>query len=82
MRSLSVRACDLLLYENEQLSLLPEIAAIQKRETLEGVVDDIRSRFGHFSIQSGLQLSDRQLSALHPRDDHLTYSESFAKGKI
>ncbi len=82
VRSLSVRACDLLLYENEQLSLLPEIAAIQKRETLEGVVDDIRSRCGHFSIQSGLQLSDRQLSALHPRDDHLTYSESFAKGKI
>lgn len=79
VRSLSVRACNLSLNENEQLSLLPEISGIQKQEMLESAVDDIRSRFGHFSIQNGLLLSDRQLSSLNPKEDHVIHPESFFK---
>lgn len=79
VRSLSVRACNLCLRENEQLSFLPEIAAIQKQEELERSVDAIRSRFGHFSIQRGIQLSGKQLSDFSPKDDHIIHPESFFK---
>ncbi len=80
VRSLSVRACNLSLNENEQLSLLPEISDIQRQETLESTIDTIRNRFGHFSIQKGLLLSDRQLSSLNPKEDHVIHPESFFKG--
>ena len=79
VRSLSVRACNLSLNENEQISLLPEISGIQRQETLESAVDDIRNRFGHFAIQNGLLLSDRQLSSLNPKEDHVIHPESFFK---
>lgn len=79
MRSLSVRACNLSLNENEQLSLLPEISDIQRQETLESTVDTIRNRFGHFAIQNGLLLSDRKLSSLNPKEDHVIHPESFFK---
>ena len=79
VRSLSVRACNLSLNEYEQLSLLPEISSIQRQEALESAIDNIRNRFGHFSIQTGLQLSDRQLSSLNPKDDHIIHPESFFK---
>ena len=79
VRSLSVRACNLSLNENEQLSLLPEISTLQRQEILESAVDDIRKRFGHFSIQNGLLLTDKQLSSLNPKDDHTIHPESFFK---
>ncbi len=79
VRSLSVRACNLSRKENEQLSLLPEPAAIQKQETLEHTIDAIRNRFGYFSVQKGLLLSDRQLSSLNPKEDHIIHPGSFCR---
>lgn len=77
VRSLSVRACHLSLNENEQLSLLPDVAAIQKQEELESAVDALRGRFGHFAVRRGLLLTDRQLSNLNPKDDHIIHPQSF-----
>lgn len=79
VRSLSVRACRLSLNENEQLSLLPDVASIQKQEELESAVDALRGRFGHFAVRRGLLLTDRQLSNLNPKDDHIIHPESFFK---
>jgi len=79
VRSLSVRTCNLSLRENEQLSFLSGISEIQMQETLESAVDQIRNRFGHFSIQRGVLLTDRQLSNLNPKDDHMIHPESFFK---
>lgn len=79
VRSLSVRACRLSVQENEQLSLLPDVAAIQKQEELESAVDALRGRFGPFSIRRGILLADRQLSGLNPKDDHIIHPESFFK---
>lgn len=79
VRSLSVRACQLSVQENEQLSLLPDVAAIQKQEELESAVDALRGRFGPFSIRRGILLADRQLSGLNPKDDHIIHPESFFK---
>lgn len=79
VRSLSVCACKLSVLENEQLSLLPEISSIQKQEAIDSVIDNIRSRFGHFSVQRGIMLCDKRLSALNPKEDHIIHPESFFK---
>jgi DNA polymerase-4 len=79
VRSVGVRACDLCLDENIQLSFLNEEILRQKKETVEREVDRIRSRFGHFSIQRGIMLTDPQLSALNPAEDHLIHPEIFFK---
>lgn len=79
VRSLSVRACKLLVLENEQLSLLPEISSIQKQEAIDSVIDNIRNRFGHFSVQRGIMLCDKRLSSLNPKEDHIIHPESFFK---
>ncbi|MCI8331485.1 MAG: DNA polymerase IV, partial [Clostridiales bacterium] len=79
IRSLGVRACNLELNENEQLSFFSDIECIQREEILESAVDDIRSRFGHFSIQRGILLADRELSSVNPKEDHMIHPESFFK---
>ena len=76
VRSIGIRACNLSLCENEQMSFLPEISALQTKETVEQTVDHIRSRFGHFAIQRGVLLADRELSAINPKDDHVIHPES------
>lgn len=70
IRSLGVRACGLSLCEQIQLSFLPEISCTQRQDDLEHSVDDIRRRFGHFSIQRGIALTDHTLSHLDPKADH------------
>jgi DNA polymerase-4 len=79
IRSIGVRACDLLMDHNRQMSLLPESMRLQKQEELETAVDSIRRRFGHFSIQRGLMLSDKSLSNLNPKDDHVIHPVAFMR---
>jgi len=79
IRSLGVRACDLILDTYRQISLLPESVKLQKQEDLETAVDSIRRRFGHFSIQRGLMLTDKTLSNLNPKDDHVIHPVAFLK---
>ena len=77
VRSLSVRACDLEPVDFMQLSLLPEARRLEKQEELESVVDGLRSRFGHFSVQMGIMLTDRKLSDLDPKGEHIIHPMSF-----
>lgn len=77
IRSLSVRACDLEPVDYVQLSLLPDVAQLQKQEELESVMDDLRNRFGHFTLQKGLLLTDRELSDLDPKNDHIIHPMNF-----
>lgn len=77
VRSLSVRACDLEPVDFMQLSLLPETRRLEKQEELESVVDGLRSRFGHFSVQRGIMLTDRKLSDLDPNGEHIIHPMSF-----
>ncbi len=64
IRSLSVRACNLLPSAYQQLSFLPEESQIQKEEELEWTIDEIRDRFGTGIIQRGVMLTDLPLSHL------------------
>ena len=77
VRSLSVRACDLEPVDFMQLSLLPEARRLEKQEELESVVDGLRSRFGHFSVQRGIMLTDRKLSDLDPKGEHIIHPMSY-----
>ena len=77
IRSLSVRACDLKPMDFVQLSLLPDVVQLQKQEELEAAMDNLRNRFGHFSVQKGMMLSDKELSNLDPKNDHIIHPMSF-----
>ena len=77
IRSLSVRACDLEPVDFVQLSLLPDVAQLQKQEELEAAMDSLRNRFGHFSVQKGIMLCDTELSNLDPKSDHIIHPMSF-----
>lgn len=77
IRSLSVRACDLEPIDHVQLSLLPDVSQLQKQEELEAAMDNLRNRFGHFSVQKCLMLTDKELSGLDPKNDHIIHPMSF-----
>lgn len=77
VRSLSVRACQLSVMGNEQLSLFPEEFKLQKLERLDRAIDKLRERYGHFSIQRGIMLTDPELSNLDPKRDHIIYPVRF-----
>lgn len=80
VRSIGVRACNLLVQDAVQLSLYPDIAKVQAQERLEETVDDLRRRFGHFAVRRGVMLTDRELSALNPKDDHIIHPIGFLQG--
>ena len=77
IRSLSVRACDLDPADYVQLSLLPDVQKLQKQESLEAAMDKLHNRFGYFSVQKGLMLTDRELSDLDAKNDHIIHPMSF-----
>ena len=75
LRSIGVRGCGLVSEENQQLSFIPAVDDLYKRETLEETVDGIRGRFGNDAIQRGILLTDRVLSGFTPRDDHVIHPD-------
>lgn len=70
IRTLGVRATELSEETNFQMSLFSDMKKMQKREDEERTIDNIRKRFGHFSIQRGIMLSDRNLSEINPKKPH------------
>ncbi len=80
VRSLGVRACGLSVREVQQLSLLPEEMRRQKREQLERTTDALRRRFGAQCLRRGVMLSDLQLSAVNPKEDHVIHPVGFLQG--
>jgi DNA polymerase-4 len=79
IRSLGVRACDLSEEKDVQLSFLPEIKRMQAQHNLESMIDTIRKRYGHHSIQRAIMLKDKELSDLDPKSDHIIHPISFFK---
>jgi DNA polymerase-4 len=81
IRSLGVRACNLITDEQPQLSFLPEQEAEQKQEKLESTIQDIRRRFGHFSIERGIMMADKRLSDLDTQKESSSQSIAFFRGE-
>ena len=66
VRSLSVRACELIYTPAEQLSFLEQAQALEKQERLETTVDGIRARYGEGALRRGALLNSALLSPLDP----------------
>lgn len=70
IRSLSVRACDLMTTGFIQFSLFSDVMQLLRQEALESAMDSIRNRFGHYSLQRGVMLTDTSLTSLDPKNEH------------
>lgn len=81
VRSLGVRASNLMVSQYRQLSFLEAAVKDQKQEDLERAIDHIRQRYGHYSVQRGIMLVDTKLSHLDPVAEHTIYPESFLKAQ-
>ncbi|MCC8122032.1 MAG: DNA polymerase IV [Oscillospiraceae bacterium] len=77
IRSLGVRGCNLVCDAFPQMSLLAELQQEQKQEDLERTVQNIRHRFGHFSIRRGSMLPEQTLTNLDIRDKASAQSIAF-----
>lgn len=55
----------------EQLDLFSGVELWEKQMKVDEAVDDIRRRFGFYSIQRGLMYQDKVLSAVNAKEDHI-----------
>lgn len=77
IRSIGVRVTDLVSADGyTQLSIFDDDNARLKKEFLEKSIDDVRKRFGHYSIQRALQLKDRKLKA-NPIEENVIFPVSY-----
>jgi DNA polymerase-4 len=76
IRSLGVRGADLVTDNGHiQMSLFKDNKI--EIEDMERTIDDIRRRFGQYSIQRCAMLLDRPLTGFNPKDDHVIHPISF-----
>lgn len=79
IRSLSVRVSNLSNTNVQQISFLDDYIKEEKQLKLEEAVDSIRNRFGHYSVQKGIVLSNPTLSAINPKEEHIIHPAAFLK---
>ena len=78
IRSIGVRACDLVTDNYwEQEDLFTDYVVRDKQMALDIAVDDIRRRFGFYSIQRGLMYQDKVLSAVNAKEDHIVHPQGY-----
>lgn len=78
IRSVGVRGADL-VNDNywEQMDLFCDFQMREKHMKMDVAVDDIRRRFGFYSIQRGLMYQDKVLSAVNAREDHTVHPHGY-----
>jgi DNA polymerase-4 len=83
IRSVGVRATNLVTADTyTQLSFFYDEKQKLKEEQLEYSIDEIRKRFGHYSIQRALLLKDKALNA-NPIEENVIFPVSyFRDGKL
>lgn len=74
IRSLGVRGADLVTDNYwEQIDLFASVEKREKQMKMDEAVDEIRKRFGFYSVQRGLMFQDRKLSAVNAKADHTVH---------
>jgi DNA polymerase-4 len=77
IRSIGVRVTDLVTADTyTQLSLFDDESKRLKLEQLECSVDDIRRRFGHYSVQRAVLLTDSKLNS-NPIEENIIFPVSY-----
>ncbi|MCL1835217.1 MAG: DNA polymerase IV [Oscillospiraceae bacterium] len=72
LRSIGIRGVNLIpIRQPRQLSLFYDERRREKAERLEYAIDDVRRRFGHYSIDRAMLRFDSVLGRLDPKADHL-----------
>ena len=80
LRSIGVRGTDLVTASTPvQFSLFEDAAKREHMECLERTMDDIRRRFGHYSIGRAITTEDHTLTNINPKDDHTIHPVGFFK---
>lgn len=77
IRSLHVRASQLDHAHIQQLSYLQDFQLLKKKEQAESTIHSLRQRFGHFSIQRAVMLTNPNLSQINPKEDHIIHPIGF-----
>ena len=78
IRSVGVRGADLVTDNYwEQIDLFSSVEFREKQMKVDAAVDDIRRRFGFYSIQRGLMFRDKLLSAVNAREDHVVHPHGY-----
>ena len=78
IRSIGVRAISLMNKKYPmQCDIFKSELVRDKYMKIDRVIDDIRNRFGVYSIQRGMMLCDKNLSELNAKDDHVIYPHSY-----
>jgi DNA polymerase-4 len=78
IRSIGVRACDLLDASCPvQLDLFISEEKRERLHKMDMTVDVIRRRFGYESIQRGIMYQDRLLSNLNAKEDHTVHPHGY-----
>ena len=78
IRSVGVRGADL-VNDNywEQIDLFCDFQMREKHMKMDAAVDDIRRRFGFYSIQRGLMFQDKVLAAVNAKEDHTVHPHGY-----
>ena len=78
LRSIGIRGTDLVTdYFWEQLDMFMDPQAREKQMKMDAAVDNIRKRFGFYSIQRGLMYQDRILSVCDAKSDHTVHPHGY-----
>jgi len=78
IRSLGVRGADLVTDDIPiQLNLFVSQQQREKREKMDRCVDEIRRRFGYYSIQRAFMYQDRNLAHLNAKETHTVHPQGY-----
>ena len=78
IRSLGVRGADLVTDNYwEQIDLFSNMEKREKQMKMDETVDEIRKRFGFYSVQRGLMYQDRKLSAVNAKAEHTIHPRGY-----
>src|SRR5574344_479080 len=81
IRSVGVRGADLVTDNYwEQIDLFSSVEKREKQMKMDSAVDEIRRRFGFYSIQRGLMYRDRMLSAVNAKEEHTVHPHGYFSG--
>lgn len=78
IRSIGVRVADLMTDTVPvQLDLFNDQERRERQHKMDLAVDEIRRRFGYYSIQRGMMYQDRRLSSVNAKDDHTVHPHGY-----
>lgn len=78
LRSIGVRGSDLVTDNYwEQIDLFGNQELREKRMRADTAIDEVRRRFGFYSVQRGLMYQDRILSSVNAKEDHTVHPHGY-----